>query len=92
MRRDRQALAIRGRLIGPVHPLERDIMVLHEDPEQRRVMLLLANEQFNDPRQRGDTVSMREALRRSQERTSLRLFSELKRRNRARNEPPLIGP
>src|SRR5882757_1068605 len=37
-------------------------------------------------------MSMREALRRSQECTSLGLFPELKRRNRARNEPPLIGP
>ena len=34
----------------------------------------------------------REALRRSQERPTLRLFPELKRRNRARNEPSLIGP
>ena len=34
---------------------------------------------------------MREALRRPQERTSLGLFPELKRRNRARDEPPLIG-
>jgi hypothetical protein len=34
---------------------------------------------------------MREALSRSQECTSLRLFPELKRRNRARNKPPLIG-
>jgi hypothetical protein len=30
--------------IGPVGPLERDMMVLHEGPEQRRVTLLLANE------------------------------------------------
>jgi hypothetical protein len=35
---------------------------------------------------------VREALRRSQKHTSLRLFPELKRRNRARNQPPLIGP
>src|SRR5271154_3153346 len=35
-------------------------------------------------------VRMREALRRSQKRTSLRLFPELKRRNRARNKLPLI--
>src|SRR5277367_3533812 len=35
---------------------------------------------------------MREALRRSQERASVRLFPELKRRYRARDEPPLIGP
>src|ERR1700691_5312400 len=35
---------------------------------------------------------MREALSCSQERMPLRLFPELKRRNRARNEPPLIGP
>jgi hypothetical protein len=33
-----------------------------------------------------------EALRRSLERTSLGLLPELKRRNRARNQPPLIGP
>jgi hypothetical protein len=33
-----------------------------------------------------------EASSRSQECASLRLFPELKRRNRVRNEPPLIGP
>ena len=30
--------------IGPVGPLERDMMILHEGPEQRRVTLLLSNE------------------------------------------------
>jgi len=30
--------------IGPVGPFERDMMILHEGPEQRRVTLLLANE------------------------------------------------
>jgi hypothetical protein len=35
---------------------------------------------------------MRKALRRSQECTPLGLFSALKRRNRAGNEPPPIGP
>jgi hypothetical protein len=35
---------------------------------------------------------MPEALRCSQERTSLGLLPELKRRNRVRNQPPLIGP
>jgi hypothetical protein len=30
--------------IGPVGPLERDMVILHEVPEQRRVTLLLANE------------------------------------------------
>ena len=35
---------------------------------------------------------MREALSRSQKRTSRGLFPELKRRNRARNQPSLIGP
>src|SRR3984957_5372264 len=71
--------------IGPVGPLERDLMVLHEGAEQRRVTLLLANEQFHDPHERGDTAWLREALSSSQERTALGLFPELKRRNRARN-------
>jgi hypothetical protein len=66
------------------------MMLLHERAELRRVTLLLANEQFDDSYERGDTAFLREALRRSQKRMSLRLFTELKGRNRARNEPPLI--
>jgi hypothetical protein len=66
-------------------------MFLDEGAEQRRVTLLLANEQLDDPYERGDTAFVREASRCSQKRTSLRLFTELKGRNRAPDEPPLIG-
>jgi hypothetical protein len=66
-------------------------MFLHEGAEQRGVTLLLANKQLDDSYERGDTAVVREALRYLQKRTTLRLFTELKGRNRAPDEPPLIG-
>jgi hypothetical protein len=67
------------RPIGPGSPLERDVMILHEGPEQSGVTLLLANEKFGDPHERLDTPSVGEASRGLQESTSVGLFPELKR-------------
>jgi len=77
--------------IGPVCALECNLVILHERPEQRRVALFLANEKFSDPHERGNALSVREALCGPQEGRSLRLFPQLERCDRARDEPPLIG-
>lgn len=67
-------------------------MILHESPQQRRMTLLLVNEQFNYPKQVRYLLLPRETFRRSQECSPLRLLAELKRRDGACNQRPFIRP
>jgi hypothetical protein len=67
--------------IGPVAPLERDMVIFHEGPQQSGVTLLLANEKFGDPHEHGDAALIGEASRGPQEPASLGLFPPLERRN-----------
>ena len=53
--------------------------------------LFLANEQLDDPYQRRHLPCPREALGGAPQRTAFGLLAELKRRDRAGNEPSLLG-
>jgi hypothetical protein len=78
--------------IGPVGSLQRHAMIVHENPQERGMTLLLADKQFNYPKQVRHLFFARESFRRSQERPPLRLFAELKRCDGACNELPFIAP
>jgi hypothetical protein len=78
--------------IRPIASLQRHAVILHESPQERCMTLFLADEQFNYPQQVRYLPLPRQTFCRSQERSPLRLFAELKRRDGACNELPFIRP
>jgi len=77
--------------IGPVGGLQRQPVILHEGPQQRRMTPLLSNQQVDDSDQMRHVVRARETFCGSQKRAPTRLFPELKRRDGTRDELCFVG-
>jgi hypothetical protein len=78
--------------IGPIGSLQRHPVILHESLQERRVTLLLPDEQFNYPDQVRGLPRPFETFGSPQECPSLRLFAELKRCDGTRNQLQFVGP
>jgi hypothetical protein len=78
--------------IGPVGSLWRHPMIPHESKQDRRMALLFPDEQFNYPKHVRNLLRLCESFGRSKECPSLRLFAELERCDRARDELLFVGP
>lgn len=78
--------------VGPVAALRSNAVLVHELAQQKRVALLLADEELGDPRQQLVAVRQREAVGCAQKPRAVGLLAQLERRDGAGDELALLGP